>query len=86
MFKRASTSFSGTGTSSHPGWTKDAFINLDHAQCLFFLRYLVAINELSKNQEISVNGLSVQLQQQSGFGSVNIDTKTFYNFSDFVST
>ena len=33
-----------------------------------------------------VHGLSVQLQEQSGSGSVNVDAKAFNDFSDFVST
>ena len=39
-----------------------------------------------EGQKVPVHGLSVQLQEQSGSGSVNVDAKAFNDFSDFVST
>jgi hypothetical protein len=46
----------------------------------------MVVNQEPESQEIPVDGLSVQLQEQRGFGRVNVDTKTFDNFSDFVAT
>ena len=44
------------------------------------------INQPPEGQKVPVHGFSVQLQEQSGSGSVNVDAKAFNNFSDFVST
>ena len=43
------------------------------------------INQPSEGQKVPVYGFSVQLQEQSGSGSVNVDAKAFNDFSDFVS-
>ena len=52
---------------------------------LLFFGYLVEINQPPEGQKVPVHGLSVQLQEQSGSGSVNVDAKAFNDFSDFVS-
>ena len=44
------------------------------------------INQPPEGHKIPIHGLSVHLQEQSGFGGVDVDTKAFNNFSNFVST
>ena len=44
------------------------------------------INQPPEGQKIPVHGLSVQFQEQSGSGSVNVDAKAFNNFSSLVPT
>ena len=74
--------FRGAGPPTNPGGAKEAFINLNHIEYLFFFGYLVEINQPPEGQKIPVHGFSVQLQKQSGSGSVNVDAKAFNDFSE----
>ena len=53
---------------------------------VFLVRELMGVNQAPKRQKVPVHGLSVQLQEQGGFGRVNVDAKAFNQFSNFVST
>ena len=86
LFKRASSPFSGAWPPTNPGGAKKTFINLNHTEYLLFFGYLVEINQPSESQKVPIHGFSVQLQEQSGSGSVNVDAKAFNDFSDFTST
>ena len=86
LFKRAPSPFSGAWPLTNPGGAKKTFINLNHTEYLLFFGYLVEINQPPEGQKVPIHGFSVQLQEQSGSGSVNVDAKAFNDFSDFIST
>ena len=81
LLERAPAPFTRTGPPANPSRAKEAFINLNHTNYLFFSKELMCMNQCPECQKIPIHGFSIALQEQSCFGRVNVDAKAFNNFS-----
>ena len=80
LFKSSSSALARTWTSSDPGRSEIGFISLDNAAQKTLLGLTVKKDEPAEDAVESIDGIAVELNQESSFGGLNVQAEAINDF------